>query len=297
MRVKLDLTLTLGVFLALFFIKAQEVKPLNPKADRALFDAVRKGAKGSKSIEKVKNAIAEGANLEAMMQGGYTPLHLVAIYDRREIAVFLVANGANVNSKNKRGMTPLHQATRSGRNEIAELLINKGANVNVMDENSLTPLDLAIERKKTETADLLRKYGAKRGAAYSIHIAAKSDIESVKKHLESGVKVNAKDKIKGTPLHYAAAYGNMNIVELLITSGADLNAKDNEGKTTLHYAAINGRKLVVEFLVENGAVVNVKAKDGNTPLDATFVFNKSETANLLRKYGGKTKQELEVGKN
>ena len=57
------------------------------------------------------------------------------------------------------------------------------------------------------------------------------------------------------------------------------------------------RELRVEFLIENGAVVNVKAKDGSTPLDATFVFNKSETANLLRKYGGKTKQELEVGKN
>ena len=34
--------------------------------------------------------------------------------------------------------------------------------------------------------------------------------------------------------------------------------------------------------------------DGETPLDATSVFNKTETADLLRKHGGKTKKELKA---
>ena len=151
------------------YCQAQDVKPANPKADRALIDAVRKGSKETVNIEPVKQAIAAGADLDAKMQGGYTPLHLAAIYDHKEIAEILIAEGADVNAKNKRDMTPLHQAARSGRKEIAELLIAKGANVNAKDENSLTPLDQAIQRKKTETADLLRKHGAKRGAVYSIH--------------------------------------------------------------------------------------------------------------------------------
>jgi len=187
------------------YCQAQDVKPPNPKADRALIDAVRKGSKATVNIEPVKQAIAAGADLDAKMQGGYTPLHLAAIYDHKEIAEILIAEGADVNAKNKRDMTPLHQAARSGRKEIAELLIAKGADVNARDENSLTPLDQAIQRKKIESANLLRKHGAKRGAVYSIHVAAKGDIEAVKQHLAAGTDVNAKSDDGGTPLLYAAA--------------------------------------------------------------------------------------------
>ena len=153
---------------------------------------MRKGSKETVNIEPVKQAIAAGADLDTKMQGGYTPLHLAAIYDHKEIAEILIDEGADVNAKNKRDMTPLHQASRSGRKEIAELLIAKGADVNAKDENSLTPLDQAIQRNKTETANLLRKHGGKRGAAYSIHIAAKGNIEAVKQHLAAGTDVNAK---------------------------------------------------------------------------------------------------------
>ena len=276
------------------YCEVQDVKSANPKADRALIDAVRKGAKGTAKIETVKQAIAAGADLDAKMQGGYTPLHLAAIYDHKEIARILITEGADVNAKNKYDMTPLHQAARSGRNKIAELLIAKGAEVNAKDENSLTPLDQAIERKKTGTIDLLRKHGGKRGSVYSIHIAAKGDIEAVKQHLAAGADVNAKDKIKGTPLHYAAAYGHKEIVKLLITAGADVTVKDEKGKTTSHYAAMNGRKVIVELLIAEGADVNAKDEEGKTPLDATSVFNKTETADFLRKHGGKTGKELKA---
>ena len=276
------------------YCQAQDIKPANPKADRALIDAVRKGSKETEKIERVKQAIAAGADLDVKMQGGYTPLHFATIYDHKEIAKILIAEGANVNAKNKRDMTPLHQAARSGRKEITELLIAKGADLNAKDGNSLTPLDLAIQRKKTETADFLRKHGGKKGAVYSIHVAAKGDIEAVKQHLAAGADVNAKDKIRGTPLHYAAAYGHKKIVELLIAAGADVNLKDEEEKTTLHYAAVNGRKVIGELLIAEGADVNAKDEDGRTPLDATSVFNKAETAALLRKHGGKTSEELKA---
>ena len=103
--------------------QGQDVKPANPKADRALIDAVRKSSKGTVNTVPVKRAIAAGADLDAKMQGGYTPLHLAAIYDHKEIAEILIAEGADVNAKIKRDLTPLHLAARSGRKEIAELLI------------------------------------------------------------------------------------------------------------------------------------------------------------------------------
>jgi ankyrin repeat protein len=40
--------------------------------------------------------------------------------------------------------------------------------------------------------------------------------------------------------------------------------------------------------------VNTKDVDGKTPLDWAIINNNPETANLLRKHGGKTGEELKA---
>jgi len=42
--------------------------------------------------------------------------------------------------------------------------------------------------------------------------------------------------------------------------------------------------------------VNKKDYDGKTPLDSAIFAKQSETADLLRKHGGKTGEELEAGR-
>ena len=54
---------------------------------------------------------------------------------------------------------------------------------------------------------------------------------------------------------------------------------------------------VAELLLANGADVNAKNKDNRTPLDCAIEDNHTETADLLRKHGGKTKKELEAAGN
>ena len=101
-----------------------------------------------------------------------------------------------------------------------------------------------------------------------------------------------------TPLHIAASRGHKEVAELLIAKGADVNAKDYRGNTPLHATASVGRREVAELLIANSANVNAKNKEGITPLDwATHPDNPNdtaETAELLRKHGGKTKKELEA---
>ena len=46
-------------------------------------------------------------------------------------------------------------------------------------------------------------------------------------------------------------------------------------------------------LIAEGADVDAKDVNGKTPLD-TVVLNKKETADLLRKHGGKTGEELKA---
>ena len=109
--------------------------------------------------------------------------------------------------------------------------------------------------------------------------------------IANGADVNAKDSNEAwTPLHYAALNGNKELVELLIAKGADMNVKANEEWTPLHTTALEGNKEVVELLIAKGVDVNAKDVDGKTPLNSA----EGETADLLRKHGGKTAEELKA---
>jgi len=78
-----------------------------------------------------------------------------------EAAKQAIADGADVNATNKGAGTPLHHAAQEGHKETAELLIAKGADVNATNDKGTTPLDWTILFGQPETADLLRKHGGK----------------------------------------------------------------------------------------------------------------------------------------
>ncbi len=133
----------------------------------------------------------------------------------------------------------------------------------------------------------------------SIRKAAEAgNIEALKQHLAAGADVNAKDDDGISPLLLAATWGHKEIVELLIANGADVNAKAVDSLTLLHITAGWGHKEIVELFIANGADVNAKAVDGETPLDRATMpgspFDITETADLLRKHGGKTGEELKA---
>ena len=138
--------------------------------------------------------------------------------------------------------------------------------------------------------------------------AIEGNIESAKQAIAAGADVNAKNHIGRIPLHGVTT---KEIAELLIAEGADVNAKDrNYGNTPLHYSARVGgfstrHKELVKLLIAKGADVNAKRDDGITPLDRAEKLEdyqkspetkaaKKEIADLLRKHGGKTGEELKA---
>ena len=129
----------------------------------------------------------------------------------------------------------------------------------------------------------------------SIHKAAEEgNTEAVKQHLAAGADVDVKGGwLGGTPLHYAVGEGHNEIAKLLIAKGVNVNAKAKEGRTPtpLHLATT---KEIAELLVAEGANVNAKDERGKTPLDLAIQVKNTELADLLRKHGGKTGEELKA---
>ena len=105
-------------------------------------------------------------------------------------------------------------------------------------------------------------------------------------------------KVPDISIFNAAGTGNIEAVKQHVASGTDVNAKNKYGTTPLHFAAGGGHKQITELLIAKGADVNAKSNRGVTPLDWTTTpddpIDTAETADLLRKHGGKTGAELKA---
>ena len=112
------------------------------------------------NIEAIKQAIADGVDVNSKGIGGFTPLLIAAMEGHNEVVELLISKGADVDARwHGDGATPLRFAAARGYKEIVELLISKGADVNAKAVTGETPLDYA----KGETTDLLRKHSGKTG--------------------------------------------------------------------------------------------------------------------------------------
>lgn len=73
-------------------------------------------------IDRVKNFLDTGINLNQQDEFGNTPLIQAAKYGRREVVQLLIAHGADVTAHNRSGWTALQYASYNNRPDIEELL-------------------------------------------------------------------------------------------------------------------------------------------------------------------------------
>eukprot|EP00941_MAST-03F_sp_MAST-3F-sp1_P005058 g5058.t1 len=99
-----------------------------------------------------------------------------------------------------------------------------------------------------------------------LHSAFTGDHTEVVHALEEGVNVNCRNEAGETPLHHAAAAGQLHIAQTLIERGADIDARDHEGETPLHNSTDANHPHMTEILLKAGADVHAVDKLGWTPL-------------------------------
>ncbi|MBL7214315.1 MAG: ankyrin repeat domain-containing protein [Phycisphaerae bacterium] len=158
------------------------------------------------------------------------------------IAQILLEAGADP-TKNIDRRSPLAYTALEGYTELIPLLIQKGDDPNLGNgkiNSGRSPLAYA---KNVQTAQTL---------------------------LDHGAGVNARNDKNEVPLHFRAAYGDIDVAALLIEHGADLNAKDDRGCTPLHVASLECLTEKVRLLIDKGADVNAHNNKDQNPLRYTI---------------------------
>lgn len=203
--------------------------------------------------------------LGASMINAICNSHMATLY----LLGLFVHYGANVNYRSDKGKTPLMMAVHCQRETIVEYLIKKGAKVNILDRQDHSPLSLAVKYKNEHIVKLLIDAGA--------------DVTLNTSGLYSSM-------IK-QPLDCAIYNQDLNLLKLFITKGADI-------VYALHYAAIYGNLEIIEELINTRAKDNLnnignvsdycRAWQGNyTPIVYAAILDRTEIVQALINYGAK----------
>lgn len=101
----------------------------------------------------------------------------------------------------------------------------------------------------------------------------------VKLFLDDGVSPDETNARNYTAAHFAAFYGNYEVMDILIAGGANINALNNVGQTPLMIAAFYGNAKTVKLLVSKGADSAIKDSGG---LDAKELAEKKNKKDVLK---------------
>ena len=221
-----------------------------------LYFAAQQGCVG---VVKVLLEEARGLNVNLGTLKGSTALCIAAQLGREEVVKLLLeVSNININASKFDGTTPLIGAVVNKFPGIIELLIIRGANVNIPFGDGTPALSMVAELDNIEMARVLLR--------------------------TPDIQINRAGKDQLTALAIASRKGHKEIVELLLKKGAEPNIRDKYGTTPLHYAALYGHMAIVETLLHSEADVDADVTaviDKCTPYDLAKLMRHQAIMDLL----------------
>jgi ankyrin repeat protein len=193
-------------------------------------------------------------------------------------AAELIALGAKVNAPHQI-LSPLVAACAHGNTAMVDLLLTQKADPNhISTALGRTALLVATRSNYLPIVELLASHGANLSQAYvgpehnrgisPIHLAAKFGyVRLIQVFLALGVDPNAAKTTNGyTPLLFATQYGRHFIMYLLLISGANPDEQSNRGLIPIHNAAHRGDMGMIFMLASFGAnrTISINGQDACT---------------------------------
>ena len=201
--------------------------------DAALFAAAHDG-----DLAKASDALAAGANVNAVDPHKVTPLLEASGRKYLEMTRYLIGQGAEIDYTGMREGSPLMLAAYMGQLEFLRLFLEAGANANLaMPNRGETALHMAAVNGHTAAAKMLLDAGA------DPNLQAESGVAT--DMFEGNVKMWGE-----TPLHYAAAYGDEEMIQAMLLAGADKEAPNTHGETPRDYAGRHKRPRSIRDLIK-----------------------------------------------
>ncbi|XP_017854719.1 serine/threonine-protein phosphatase 6 regulatory ankyrin repeat subunit A [Drosophila busckii] len=207
-----------------------------------------------------------------------TAFHFCAMAGNNDVLMEMIShmNPTDIqkamNRQSSVGWTPLLIACHRGHMELVNNLLANHARVDVFDTEGRSALHLAAERGYLHVCDALLTNKAfinskSRVGRTALHLAAMNGFTHLVKFLikDHNAVIDILTLRKQTPLHLAAASGQMEVCQLLLELGANIDATDDLGQKPIHVAAQNNYSEVAKlFLQQHPSLVNATSKDGNT---------------------------------
>jgi ankyrin repeat protein len=204
-------------------------------------------------------ALAHGADANAVLEYGETPLALAVEVQDPTLVDLLLKAGAKTDRADVLGTTPLLLACERGNGAVIAALLAAGAPVDQSNPEGVTPLAIC---------------------------ARFADAAAVSALLGRHAAVESADLRGQTPLMWAAAAGRPDSIGALLAAGAAINRATPGGFTPLFFALKSGKAEAVSALIAAGADVKHRGPENASALQMALYWKNWDPAEELVRLGG-----------